>query len=195
MIQRGTQNRQPRPHHGHRTSCTMTQPLLYRYPFDEEGREILTLVESIAAMQELERQVNRLCRLDWRWCDLTLSVVERHPTYFVYEIHHHQKYTGQAIVMPFASGGAGVLNLPSPIRPCTSRFALAWNPKRASEPNQSGLRSGQRNQDNGTIRPRGPRDVAICFESSESSPRPPCRSHVSPPFSPPPSSPPASPSR
>ena len=87
----------------------MTQRLLYRYPFDEEGRETLTLVESIAAMQELERQINRLCRLDWRWCDLTLSVVERHPTYLIYEIHHHEKYAGQAIVMPFASArGAGV---------------------------------------------------------------------------------------
>lgn len=87
----------------------MTHPILYRYPFDEEGREILTLVESIAAMQELERQINRLCRLDWRWCDLTLHIVERHPTYVIYEIHHRQKYAGQAIVMPFASArGAGV---------------------------------------------------------------------------------------
>ena len=84
-------------------SCTMTQPLLYRYPFDEEGREILTLVESIAAMQELERQINRLCRLDWRWCDLTLSVVERHPTYLFTRSTITSKYIGQAIVMPFAS--------------------------------------------------------------------------------------------
>ena len=60
-------------------------------------------------MQELERQINRLCRLDWRWCDLRLSVVERHPTYVIYEIHHHDKYAGQAMVMPFASArGTGV---------------------------------------------------------------------------------------
>jgi hypothetical protein len=85
----------------------MTQRLLYRYPFDEEGREILTLVESIAAMQELERQINRLCRLDWQWCDLRLSVVERHPTYLIYEIHHHHRYMGQMIVMPYASGKDG----------------------------------------------------------------------------------------
>jgi hypothetical protein len=81
----------------------MTQRNLYRYPFDEEGREILTLLESIAAMRELERQVNRLCRFDWRWCDLRLTIVERHPTYLIYEIHHHNKYLGQAIVMPCAS--------------------------------------------------------------------------------------------
>ena len=87
----------------------MTAPTLYRYPFDEEGLEILTLVESIAAMQELERQINHLCRLDWRWADVQMRVVERHPTYVVYEIHHHGKYAGQAIVMPFASArGAGV---------------------------------------------------------------------------------------
>lgn len=87
----------------------MSRRTLYRYPFDEQGGEILTLVESIAAMQELERQINRLCRLDWRWCDLRLSVVERHPTYVIYEIHHHDKYAGQAMVMPFASArGTGV---------------------------------------------------------------------------------------
>ncbi|MFP5226798.1 MAG: hypothetical protein ACLGXA_04165 [Acidobacteriota bacterium] len=81
----------------------MTQPILYRYPFDEEGHEILTLVESIAAMQELERQINRLCPFDWRWCDLRLAVVERHPTYLIYDVHHHDRYAGQAIVMPFVS--------------------------------------------------------------------------------------------
>ena len=81
----------------------MPQRTLYRYPFDEEGREILTLVESIAAMQELEHQINRLCKLDWRWCDLRLSVVERHPTYVIYEIHHRDAYSGRAIVMPSAS--------------------------------------------------------------------------------------------
>lgn len=81
----------------------MTQRILYRYPFDEEGREILTLGESIAAMQELERQINRLCPFDWRWCDLRLAVVERHPTYVIYAIHHHEKYAGQAIVMPYVS--------------------------------------------------------------------------------------------
>ncbi len=81
----------------------MPQRTLYRYPFDEEGREILTLVESIAAMQELEHQINRLCKLDWRWCDLRLSVVERHPTYVIYEIHHRDAYSGRAVVMPSAS--------------------------------------------------------------------------------------------
>ncbi|HUB17612.1 MAG TPA: hypothetical protein VL990_03190 [Acidobacteriaceae bacterium] len=85
----------------------MTQRILYRYPFDEEGREILTLVESIAAMQELERQINRLCGCEWRWCDLQLSIVERHPTYLIYEIHHHRRYAGQAIVMPYASAKDG----------------------------------------------------------------------------------------
>src|SRR5579872_3498344 len=78
----------------------MPQTTLYRYPFDEEGREILTLVESIAAMQELEHQINRLCNLDWRWCDLRLTIVERHPTYVIYEIHHRDAYSGRAIVMP-----------------------------------------------------------------------------------------------
>jgi len=88
----------------------MPQRTLYRYPFDEEGRETLTLVESIAAMRELEQQINRLCTLDWRWCDLRLSVVERHPTYVVYEIHHRDAYSGRAIVMPSASR-AGVQDL------------------------------------------------------------------------------------
>jgi hypothetical protein len=83
--------------------ATMPNRTLYRYPFDEEGREILTLVESIAAMQELEHQINRLCSLDWRWCDLRLSVIERHPTYVIYEIHHREQYSGRAIVMPYAS--------------------------------------------------------------------------------------------
>lgn len=81
----------------------MPQRILYRYPFDKEGREILTLIESIAAMQELEQQINRLCDLDWRWCDLRLSVVERHPTYLIYEIHYRDVYTGRAIVMPHVS--------------------------------------------------------------------------------------------
>jgi hypothetical protein len=81
----------------------MINRTLYRYPFDEEGREILTLVESIAAMQELERQINRLCAVDWRWCDLRLSVVERHPTYVIYEIQNGDQYSGRAIVMPYAS--------------------------------------------------------------------------------------------
>jgi hypothetical protein len=88
----------------------MTQPILYRYPFDDEGREILTLVESIAAMQELERQINRICEADWRWCDLRLNVIERHPTYLVYEIHHHRRYMGQALVMPYSSAKGGPLS-------------------------------------------------------------------------------------
>jgi hypothetical protein len=83
--------------------ATMPRRTLYRYPFDNEGREVLTLAESIAAMQELEHQINQLCAFDWRWCDLRLSVVERHPTYVVYEVHHRDEYTGQAIVMPCAS--------------------------------------------------------------------------------------------
>jgi len=81
----------------------MIEPTLYRYPFDDDGREVLTLVESIAAMQELEHQINRLCDDEWRWCDLRLSVVERHPTYVIYEIHHRDEYSGQAIVMPSVS--------------------------------------------------------------------------------------------
>jgi len=88
----------------------MTPRILYRYPFDELGREILTLPESIAAMQELERQINRLCRFDWRWCDLSLTIVERHPTYVIYAIHHHQKYLGQALVMPDASAAHSALS-------------------------------------------------------------------------------------
>lgn len=80
--------------------ATMPQTTLYRYPFDKGGREVLTLGESIAAMQELEFQINRLCNFDWRWCDLSLSVVERHPTYVIYEIHHRGACTGRAIVMP-----------------------------------------------------------------------------------------------
>jgi hypothetical protein len=80
--------------------ATMPQTTLYRYPFDEGGREMLTLGESLAAMQELEYQINRLCAFDWRWCDLSLSVVERHPMYVIYEIHHREAYTGRAIVMP-----------------------------------------------------------------------------------------------
>lgn len=81
----------------------MIERTLYRYPFDEEGLEVLTLVESIAAMQELEHQINRLCDDEWRWCDLRLSVVERHPTYVIYEIHYHDEYSGEAIVMPSVS--------------------------------------------------------------------------------------------
>ena len=88
----------------------MTRRTLYRYPFDEEGSEILTLAESIAAMRELERQINRFCRFDWRWCDLQLRIVERHPTYLVYEIRHHRKYLGQAIVMPDGSGAQAALS-------------------------------------------------------------------------------------
>lgn len=84
----------------------MTERTLYRYPFDEEGHEVLTLGESIAAMQELEHQINRLCSLDWRWCDLRLNVVERHPAYVIYEIHHRQEYSGRAVVMPCASPSA-----------------------------------------------------------------------------------------
>jgi hypothetical protein len=73
---------------------------LYRYPFDEEGRETLTFIESISAMQELERQINRLCDCGWRWCDLRLSVIERHPTYVIYGIEHRDECVGTVIVMP-----------------------------------------------------------------------------------------------
>jgi hypothetical protein len=72
-------------------------------PFDNDGRESLTLAESLAAMKELERQVSALCVWQWQWCDLRLSVVERHPTYVVYDVEHRDEYVGNAIVMPCAA--------------------------------------------------------------------------------------------
>jgi hypothetical protein len=81
----------------------MTQIPLYRYPFDKEGSETLTLEESIAAMRELEEQLNGMLNPDWRWCDLRLKVIERHPTYVIYEIAHREKYAGQAVVMPYSA--------------------------------------------------------------------------------------------
>ena len=86
----------------------MSQRTLYRYPFDEEGRETLTLVESIAAMQELELQINRLCDFDWGWCDLRLSVIERHPTYVIYGIEHRDEWVGRAIVMPYVAAQVAI---------------------------------------------------------------------------------------
>lgn len=76
---------------------------LYRYPFDKEGLEVLTFAESIAAMRELERQLNMFLEPDWRWCDLRFKVVERHPTYAIYEVAHNDEYAGRAIVMPYCA--------------------------------------------------------------------------------------------
>lgn len=81
----------------------MTQIPLYRYPFDDEGRQILTFAESLAAMRELERQLSTMLPTDWRWCDLRLSVVERHPTYVVYDVQHHDRMMGRAVVMPYSA--------------------------------------------------------------------------------------------
>jgi hypothetical protein len=76
---------------------------LYRYPFDETASPVLTFAESLAAMQELERQLNAMLKPDWRWCDLRLAIVERHPTYVVYEVTHHEEFIGRAIVMPYCA--------------------------------------------------------------------------------------------
>jgi len=76
---------------------------LYRYPFDEAGTATLTFAESLAAMQELERQLNGLLQPDWRWCDLRLEIVERHPTWVVYKVTHHDEVMGRAVVMPYSA--------------------------------------------------------------------------------------------
>ncbi|MGA8531724.1 MAG: hypothetical protein WB622_18530 [Acidobacteriaceae bacterium] len=81
----------------------MTHIYLYRYPFDATGSQILTFAESLAAMQELERQLNAMLKPDWRWCDLGLEIVERHPTYVIYEVMHHQEFIGRAVVMPYCA--------------------------------------------------------------------------------------------
>ena len=76
---------------------------LYRYPFDEKGSAILTFAESLAAMQELERQLNAMLKPDWRWCDLRLEIVERHPTYVIYEVSHYEEFIARAVVMPYCA--------------------------------------------------------------------------------------------
>jgi hypothetical protein len=81
----------------------MTHIYLYRYPFDEAGGATLTFAESLAAMQELERQLNAMLKADWRWCDLRLEIVERHPTYVVYDVAHHGQLMGRAVVMPYCA--------------------------------------------------------------------------------------------
>jgi hypothetical protein len=81
----------------------MTDMYLYRYPFDEEGLHILTLAEAVAAMRELERQLNGMLGADWRWCDLIVEIIERHPTYVIYEIEHNGKDVGRAVVMPYCA--------------------------------------------------------------------------------------------
>jgi hypothetical protein len=86
----------------------MAQIPLYRYPFDKEGHETLTFDESIAAMCELEQKLNVMLKRDWRWCDLRPKVIERHPTYVIYEVEHHEKYAGQAVVMPYSADPAKI---------------------------------------------------------------------------------------
>jgi hypothetical protein len=81
----------------------MTHIYLYRYPFDETGSQFLTFAESLAAMQELERQLNAMLPTDWRWCDLRLEIVERHPTYVVYQVKHNEEFVGRAVVMPYCA--------------------------------------------------------------------------------------------
>lgn len=76
---------------------------LYRYPFDKEGLEILTFAELLAAMRELERQLNGLLAPDWRWCDLRFNIVERHPTYATYEVRQNGDFVGRVIVMPYCA--------------------------------------------------------------------------------------------
>jgi hypothetical protein len=76
---------------------------LYRYPFDETGSSLLTFAETLAAMQELERQLNAMLKPDWRWCDLRLVIVERHPTYVVYDVTHRDEWMGRAVVMPYCA--------------------------------------------------------------------------------------------
>lgn len=75
---------------------------LYRYPFDNEGRKLLTLEELLAALRNLDCELNTLLIQDWRWCDVRLTIVERHPTYCVYEVEHHGELKGRAVVNPFA---------------------------------------------------------------------------------------------
>jgi hypothetical protein len=76
---------------------------LYRYPFDREGTPILTFDESLGAMVELERELNGLLKRHWRWCDVDLKIVERHPTYVIYEVVHYATLKGYATVMPFSA--------------------------------------------------------------------------------------------
>lgn len=76
---------------------------LYAYPFDETGTHTLTFAESLAAMHELERQLNAMLKPDWRWCDLLLEIVERHPTYVIYEVTHGDQFIGRAVVMPYCA--------------------------------------------------------------------------------------------
>jgi hypothetical protein len=72
---------------------------LYCYPFDA-GHEILTLSEAIAATQELTTQITRLVGADWRWCDLRLAVVLRHPAYRIYDVEYRGEPVGRVIVLP-----------------------------------------------------------------------------------------------
>lgn len=81
----------------------MPHVYLYPYPFDETGSHTLTFSESLAAMQELERQLNAMLKPDWRWCDLGLEIVERHPTYVIYEVTHHSEFMGRAVVVPYCA--------------------------------------------------------------------------------------------
>ena len=76
---------------------------LFRYPFDEKGSPVLTFAESLAAMQELERQLSARLQPDWRWCDLGFTIVERHPTYVIYEVTHLQSWIGRIVVMPYSA--------------------------------------------------------------------------------------------
>lgn len=74
------------------------QMSLYQYPFDKEGDKTLSFDESIIAMRELERQLNLMLNPNWRWCDCRLQVTERHLTYVIYDVEHHGKHIGRAVV-------------------------------------------------------------------------------------------------
>jgi hypothetical protein len=86
---------------------------LYCYPFDDAGHEILTFPEALAATQELTLQISKLIGDPWRWCDVRLVVVLRHPTYRIYEVEHHGLPAGRVTVLPCRTEASG---LESPIR-------------------------------------------------------------------------------
>jgi hypothetical protein len=74
---------------------------LYRYPFDQNGEEVLTFFEFVSAMTEIEVQLHDLLANPWKWQDLRFSVMERHGYRVMYQIEQSGKPVGRISVNPF----------------------------------------------------------------------------------------------
>jgi hypothetical protein len=72
---------------------------LYPYPFDAGGHDVLTLEESVAALRDLEHQLNEILPSGWRWQELRFATIERHHKMVIYRVKWNGEEVGKALVL------------------------------------------------------------------------------------------------